>query len=218
MIAEIIPNAYDAIGRKVLRPDLRRNGIHPTFPMGRYVNHSLAIHCRTISDVRQFLCGCRSVSDQEQFGKRDYWQPPDEFEKTKKGDCDCFALWTWRQFMSMGFDARIVFGRSGRYGIGHAWVTFRKGDKYFLVDPTYRLIGDKFPRLSTLHYHPKMSAAWDGSRISFYAHEEKKFVPRFSEVLPMVWEWVSVWSIYGLRLVPKLLFRRRPATSNVVPT
>jgi len=41
MIAEIIPEAYDANGTQVSQPFLRRKGPHPTFPMGRYVSQPL---------------------------------------------------------------------------------------------------------------------------------------------------------------------------------
>ena len=91
MIAEIFPQAYDAVGRKVFRPDLRRKGVHPTFPMGRYVSQPLSVKCASLEDMRKFLCTCSGVSDEEQFGKRDYWQPPENFEQTRKGDCDDFA-------------------------------------------------------------------------------------------------------------------------------
>jgi predicted transglutaminase-like cysteine proteinase len=74
--------------------------------------------------VRSFLASCQYISDREQFGKDDYWQPPDEFEKRKKGDCEDFALWTWRQLLNLGYDARFVVGSSGRYGDGHAWVEY----------------------------------------------------------------------------------------------
>src|SRR5258708_4353585 len=129
MIAEAIPGAYDATGKKVFRPFDRRRGIKPTFPLGRYVSQPLAIHCKSIDEVREFLGGCKQVSDKELFDKDDYWQPPEEFERLKKGDCDDFAFWTWRQFMDLGFDTRIVFGRVGRYGSGHAWVQFVRDGK-----------------------------------------------------------------------------------------
>lgn len=135
--------------------------------MGRYVSQPLSVKCESIGDVRSFLVTCRGVSDMEQFGKEDYWQPPEHFEQVKKGDCEDFALWTWRQLLALGYDARVVFGRQGRYGTGHAWVTFAKDGKYFLVEPQYCRLGDTFPRLSTLQYHPKLSVEWDGSKISF---------------------------------------------------
>ena len=92
MIAETIPEAYDATGRQVSQPFLRRRGPHPTFPMGRYVSQPLSVKCNTIHDVRQFLRGCEYVSDKDLFDKDEYWQPPEEFEQRKKGDCEDFAL------------------------------------------------------------------------------------------------------------------------------
>lgn len=135
MIAEVILEAYDADGHQVSQPFHGRRGLHSTFPMGRYVSQPLSVQCSTLEDVRRFLCGCRAVSDEELFGKRDYWQPPDEFEKRKAGDCEDFSLWTWRQLSAMGFDTRVVFGKHGRYGIGHAWVEFFEDGKCFLVEP-----------------------------------------------------------------------------------
>jgi hypothetical protein len=110
MIAEIIPEAYDAYGRQVSQPFLRRKGPHPTFPMGRYVSQPLTVRCQTIRKVRTFLATCKYVSDKELFGKRDYWQPPEDFEERKKGNCEDFALWTWRQLLNMGYEARFIGG------------------------------------------------------------------------------------------------------------
>src|SRR5579862_325985 len=138
MIAEIIPEIYDARGRQVSQPFLKHKGPHPTFPMGRYVSQPLTIRCETLEDVRQFLRNCRGVSDKELFGKEEYWQPPEEFERRKAGDCEDFSLWTWRQLLSMGFDVRIVFGRHGRYGIGHAWVMFFQEGTCYLLEPQAR--------------------------------------------------------------------------------
>src|SRR5579864_6768928 len=108
MIAEVISEAYDATGRPVSQPFLRRKGPHPTFPMGRYVSQPLAVKCQSIFEVRKFLAACEYVSDKDEFDKDDYWQPPEEFEQRKRGDCDDFALWTWRQLLGMGYDARFI--------------------------------------------------------------------------------------------------------------
>ena len=212
MIAEIIPGTYDAAGHKTLDPDLRRKGFHPTFPMGRYVSQPLAIHCKTIEEVRQFLRICQPVSDQELFGKRDYWQPPEEFEKLRKGDCDDFAIWTWRQLLEMGYESRVVFGRSGRYGSGHAWVTFEDHGKTFLVEPMLNFLGPTFPRLLTLRYHPALSAKWDGKKISFYAHVDTKASISSKPYLALIPEWFAFWTYYWtifipFRLLSKPLFR-----------
>jgi len=124
MIAEIIPEAYDARGTQVSQPFLKRKSFHPTFPLGRYISQPLTVSCSTLEDVRAFLRTWRYVSDRELFEKEDYWQPPEEFERRKAGDCEDFSLWTWRELLAMGLDARVVFGRHGRYGTGHAWVMF----------------------------------------------------------------------------------------------
>lgn len=214
MIAEVIPEAYDADGRRVLQPFLRCKGPHPTFPMGRYVSHSLTVKCETMRDVRRFLVGCQSVSDEEQFGKRDYWQPPEDFEKTKKGDCDDFALWTWRELTGMGYDARFVCGPHGRYGTGHAWVEYFQDGKCFLVEPQLGKIGDSMPRLSTLRYSPKLSVSWDGKELKYYAHKDPDSQLSLRVLAPLVMEYLLFWAWFWLRNPHRLpvmiwrLFRR----------
>ncbi len=205
MIAEVLPQAYDGTGTRVAQPFHRRKGPHPSFPMGRYVSQPLTVKCQNISDVRRFLMGCEGASDEELFGKRDYWQPPEDFERLKKGDCDDFALWTWRQLLSMGYDARFVAGKAGRYGTGHAWVTYFENGKCFLVEPTLRNVGEVMPRLSTLKYKPKLSVAWDGKTLSYYAHKDRPFqLALWSQLLPLVLEWLFFWGWFWFRAIPKL--------------
>jgi hypothetical protein len=204
MIAETIPSAYDAEGRKVFRPCDRRKGLRPTFPLGRYVSHPLTVKCNTLDDVRKFLQGCQYVSDNELFAKDDYWQPPEEFEKRKQGDCDDFAFWAWRQLLAMDYDARVVFGQHGRYGIGHAWVQFFKDGKCYLLEPQARTVGQKFPRLSTFEYHPRFSVAWDGEKLSYYAHQDRQSEPSLAELRRMVPEYLEIWGGFWLRNLPKL--------------
>jgi hypothetical protein len=201
MIAEVIPEAYDATGRQVARPFERRRGVHPTLPMGRYVSRPLAVKCETLTDLRKFLTGCRFVTDEKLFGKRDYWQPPDEFEQRKAGDCEDFALWTWRQLMAMGLDARFVGGKHGRYGTGHAWVMFFRDDRCFLVEPQCRYLGERMPRLSTLSYKPQFSVAWDGQDLRYFAHKRPEVRPRWGLLLGLVPEWLSIWGWAWLKMI-----------------
>lgn len=222
MIAEIFPEAYDAEGRKISRPDSRRTGLRSTLPMGRYVSQPLTVKCERILDIRKFLSNCKYVSDEKQFGKKDYWQAPEEFERTRKGDCDCFALWTWRQFLALGFDARFVIGRAGRYGEGHAWVQYCQNGKTFVVEPTMARAGSTCPRLSTLQYQPKFSVAWDGSKLSFYSHEECRRNPPLLKLIASVPDWLMFWIwvwVMILVLLPYSLCRRliRIATSRNHP-
>lgn len=109
--------------------------------MGRYVSRPLTVQCKTLEEVRQFLRGCRGATDQELFGQEDYWQPPEEFEERKAGDCEDFSLWTWRQMLAIGLDARVVFGRHGRHRIGHAWVMFFRRANAFWSSPNSAVSG-----------------------------------------------------------------------------
>jgi hypothetical protein len=203
VIARVLPQNYDAEGRSVFRPDLRRRGIKPTFPFGRYFSQPLTIHCESIRDLRKFLSTCRGMGDEEQFGMDDYWQPPEEFEQRRKGDCDDYALWTWRQLVELGYDTRFFLGRCTRYGIGHAWVTFHRNGEYFLLEPQLWFLGEKMPELSTVRYEPEFSVAWDGERAHWFKHKHLKFKP--DARVPMLFvEWLRIWGKFWIRALPRI--------------
>ena len=85
------------------------------------------------------LRGCRYVSDPHLFHERDYWQHPRTFEQLKRGDCEDFAIWSWRKLVELGYDADLVFGRclpSGAGERGHAWVIFRQDGVTQVMEPT----------------------------------------------------------------------------------
>jgi hypothetical protein len=209
MIAEIIPEAYDAVGRQVSQPFSRRKGPHPTFPMGRYIGQPLSTQCNTMGDVRNFLVGCKYVSDSELFGKHDYWQPPEEFEKRKKGDCEDFALWTWRQLLSMGYEARFIGGSAGRYGEGHAWVEFFQDGKCFLLEPLYCRVGYTMPRLSTLRYKPRISVSWDGKALRYFSHKKPALHVAWPKLALLVPECLVFWAWFWLKMLlhlPQILW------------
>lgn len=95
MIAEILSSNYDIAGKSVSEKTIEHQPLfHRTFPMRRYVSHPLSVKCTNLKEMREFLSKCKYVSDQKQFKVKDYWMPPDEFEKRKKGDCEDFAFWT----------------------------------------------------------------------------------------------------------------------------
>jgi hypothetical protein len=177
--------------------------------MGRYLDQPLQVKCGTFYDIRRFLSTCRAMSDKEAFGKKEYWQPPEHFEQTRKGDCDDFALWTWRQLLSMGYNARFVAGRKGMHG--HAWVTYERDGKHFIVEPMFWFLGDSFPRLSTVRYHPRFSVAWDGEKISFYAHKDLSKNLKLRQVPILLLDWLVAWTYFWTRHIlhiPRFLFFR----------
>jgi len=158
--------------------------------MGRYLSQPLTVKCESIRDIRQFLAGCKYISDKDLFDKEEYWQPPEEFEQRKKGDCEDFAFWTWRQLFEMGYDVRLVFGRHGRYATGHAWVEYFSDGNCFLVEPLFCRIGGTFPRLNTLRYRPRFSVSWDGKTLRYFAHKERQSGPTWRPLAPLVWEYL----------------------------
>src|SRR5262249_28067322 len=147
----------------------------PTYPMGMYLSHPLGVRCMDLEDVRSFLAECRYVSDAEQFGQPDYWMLPQDFEQKKRGDCEDFALWAWRQVHALGYAARFTVGLSGGYGDGHAWVTFDQDGRTFLLEATAARSGPHIPRLETLRYHPRVSVSWDGQQLRYFEHAVKSY-------------------------------------------
>ena len=199
MIAETIPEVYDSTGRQVSQPFQRRKGPRSTFPMGRYVSQPLTVQCNTIRELREFLATCEYVSDKELFGTDEYWQPPEDFENRKKGDCEDFALWTWRQLLNMGYEARFIGGSSGRYGSGHAWVEYFQDGKCFLVEALFRKVGMAMPRLSTLRYQPKLSVSWDGESLRYFSHKRRQASLGWRVLTPLVLEYLAFWGWFWLR-------------------
>ena len=197
MVAELIAEAYDSAGRAVFRPSKKRfRWFAPTAPMQRYIAQPLTHQCRDLTELRRFLLGCRYISDMEQFGQLEYWNTPDDFEKRWQGDCDDFALWTWRQLIGMGYDdARFVAGSSGRYGVGHAWVQYSDHGCSFLLDPLRGRLSAWLPRLATLRYRPEVSVAWDGNRLRYFEHEERRFNPALRVLPRLVAEWLMHWTL-----------------------
>jgi hypothetical protein len=201
MIAEVISGFYDFDGKRISRPSKKRHASFKGRPMGSFLSQPLKVVCRDLNEIRVFLSTCRYVSDREQFGMQDHWMPPEEFEQIRKGDCDDFALWACRQLLSLGYDARFVVGRVGRYGASHAWVVFREGEKTFIVEPTAARVGGTLPRLETLRYKPSVSVEFSGNQVKFFEHTSPTLTPPFRVVASLVPAWLFFW----LRMWSRLL-------------
>ena len=56
--------------------------------------------------------------------------------------------------------ARFVLGASGRYGDGHAWVTFGEEGKTFLLEPLSWPVGPSLRRFRSLAINQDSQSAW----------------------------------------------------------
>jgi len=101
----------------------------------------------------------------------------------------------------MNYSAKLVIGTAGRYGAGHAWVTFEKDSQTFLLEPQMWPLGLTMPRISTLRYHPKFSMSWNGKTVSYYSHEDRKASVSLQVAAPLVGEWIFLWASFWLRLI-----------------
>lgn len=210
MITPIDERAYDCDGRVTLLPKKRSLNFHPTFAMGTYVTCKCDVVCESLDEVRAFLRACRYATDPDQFGVRDYWMRPDQFEKSRRGDCEDFALWAWWQLLHMGSDARFVLGRVGYGRRFHAWVSFVEDGTHYLFEPLsagYR----KLTRLSVLMHEPELSVAYENGKLVYRQHAPRDYRPSFGESVSLAAEWVPIFlarSILALLSLPWRLVGR----------
>jgi hypothetical protein len=112
-------------------------------PFYRYFEGQSRVAVASVDDIVAWLRTCEYASDLEQFHDPDLWQQPSAFEQRRRGDCEDFALWTWRKLVEMGVEAEFFVGRvacgpeSGAER-QHAWVIYRDGDNVCLFEPAAR--------------------------------------------------------------------------------
>jgi hypothetical protein len=102
-------------------------------------------------------------------------------------------------------------GSAGRYGEGHAWVTFQRDGKTYLLEPLSWPLGLKLPRLSILRYKPRFSISWDGKKPSYFEHEDRKINWSLQQIIPLVGEWLFFWVSFCLKLIISATHRRARA-------
>jgi hypothetical protein len=108
-----------------------------------YFEGTSRVPASSIDDIVGWLGSCEYVSDREQFHEPDLWQQPCAFEQRRRGDCEDFALWTWRKLIEIGIEAEFFVGRvlcSDQPAIDrqHAWVMYRHGHDAYLFEPAAR--------------------------------------------------------------------------------
>ena len=156
MVAELPGPAALYEGEKVRRADLGN-----THPWNRYFNHPLGYTARSIQEIAAFLRKCEYRHDRETRSHRDFWEPPDEFETRRRGDCEDHAIWAWRQLSDNGHRSRLVLGAR------HAWVYVFANDRCYLLEATL-----KRGRLWSLRrYQPEWSVErLEDRKFACYAH------------------------------------------------
>lgn len=127
-----------------------------------YFEGTSTVDAPSPESVCAWLAGCTYGPDHLLFAQPDYWQHPVEFERRRRGDCEDFALWSWRKLVQAGCPAEFVAGRCalpGRPETAHAWVLVPTADGPLVLDGTR---GDPARMLMPVDavrhaYHPEVS-------------------------------------------------------------
>ena len=172
--------------------------------MGRYISQPLSVQCKTIGDLRSFLAECRYVSDKELFGRRDYWQPPEDFERGKRATVRTSRFGLGGSCSTWDTDARFIGGSAGRYGDGHAWVEYFQDGKWFLLEPLFCRFGYTMPRLSTLRYEPRISVSWDGKTLRYFSDKKPATRVGWPILALLIPEYLVFWTCFWVLNVFRL--------------
>jgi predicted transglutaminase-like cysteine proteinase len=70
--------------------------------------------------------------DQRQFGKEEYWQTPEEFLATGKGDCEDFAIFAHELMKSLGMRSFILNVYAPNFS--HTVAVFEENGQYHVID------------------------------------------------------------------------------------
>lgn len=84
--------------------------------------------------LAEFLRGQMTFrEDSELFGRRDYWQSPEEFLRRGEGDCEDYALLTQAVLERQGKKA-VVFSIYGPQQYAHTVCLFQEGGYYHIFN------------------------------------------------------------------------------------
>jgi hypothetical protein len=153
--------------RLTMRVPERAFGPGSRQPFASYFKGASSVTVGSVEDIVAWLQTCEYVSDLELFQQRDFWQHPGDFEQRRRGDCEDFALWTWRKLAEIGIDAEFCVGRviggDGTPGHRqHAWVVYHvSGDTYLfepaagtpsrMIRPLVEAMGEYVPHFAVNH-------------------------------------------------------------------
>ena len=129
-------------------------GAQHDFPW--YFEGKSEVEANSVEAVQAWLLRCAYVRDSDLFRQADVWQHPCTFEQIRRGDCEDFALWTWRKLIELGYEAELVAGYSGPDAPApgcHAWVLYKDAGTPYLFDAVVRDLQHMARPLADVHYH-----------------------------------------------------------------
>jgi len=165
----------DPWARFPLDVPLRYYGLGARRTFEWYFEGESTVPVDTVEAIQQWLLGCTYACDPDLFNEADFWQHPRTFEQMRRGDCEDFALWTWRKLVQLGFDAEFVAGRCPTWDgppKGHAWVHLREQGVTTLFDPILRYPAAMLRPLSEVQdaYLPEVSVDGNLNRYIYAAY------------------------------------------------
>lgn len=109
-----------------------------------------------VKAVNSYMNQSKYISDQNNWGKKDYWATPGEF-MAKFGDCEDYAIAKFISLVKLGFrpdQLRVVAVKDLNLKVGHAiLVVFLDGKTYVLDNQIKRVVEAR----SIRHYKPVFS-------------------------------------------------------------
>jgi hypothetical protein len=85
---------------------------------------------------------------------------------------------------------------------------FSRDGKAYLLEPLSSAVGLKLPRLSIIRYKPKFSISWDGEKVSYFKHEDRKISWSLKQITLLVGEWLFFWLKFWGKFAMSLTRRR----------
>ncbi|MBF0587848.1 MAG: transglutaminase-like cysteine peptidase [Magnetococcales bacterium] len=109
-----------------------------------------------IRDVNTYFNAVGYITDQRNWGVKDYWEAPDEF-LGKKGDCEDFSIIKYLSLRRLGFkekQLRVVTVQDTNLQVGHAILAVYLNDRILILDNQIKQVAD---HTSIHHYRPIFS-------------------------------------------------------------
>lgn len=94
------------------------------------LNNTALLTIHSPKDLSKYMRkNFKFVEDNQNFGKVDYWQTPEEMLQGKKGDCEDFALFADAALKELGFESWVV-SLYGKNNFAHTVTVFKQNGKY----------------------------------------------------------------------------------------